>query len=191
MTRSTRTSARAGIPRALRTTTVAGALLVGLLPLAACAQATTERTTRTTRTETTRTTGATTGTAATATDTRTPGWREIARTLSLVALIDTVRVDRPTPAKTRVWFRFEYVVPLVIGGDSTIRYRASETHEEIDCARRRTRDLAMRLESVEGVAGGAPFQNAVEQPIDEHPLGAGMFVAACRALGQSVPDKAP
>ena len=159
--------------------------------LAACAQATTERSTRTTTTTTT-TTGTTRVTPGARTaDPRTPGWREIARTPSLVALIDTVRVDHPAPDKARVWFRFEYVVPLVIAGDSTIRYSASETHEEIDCARRRTRDLAMRLESVEGVAGGAPFPNPTEQPIDGHPLGSGMFVAACRALGTPMPEKAP
>ena len=157
-----------------------------LLPLAACAQATTERSTRTT----TRTTATTTTTAST-TDAPTPGWREIARTPSLVAFIDTARVDRPTPSATRVWFRFEYVVPLVIRGDSTIQYRASETHEEIDCAHRRTRDLAMRLESVEGVTGGAPFLDSTAQSVDGHPLGSGMFVAACRTLGQPMPDKAP
>ena len=185
MIRPTRSPARA------RPVTAAAAALLAtlLLPLPACAQATTERSTRTTTRTTTTTT--TTTTPATAVDTRTPGWREIARTPSLVALIDTVRVDRPTPTTARVWFRFEYVVPLVIKGDSTILYRASETHEEIDCARRRTRDLAMRLESVEGVTGGAPFPDAVEQPVDGHPLGSGMFVAACRALGQPMPEKAP
>lgn len=180
MTRPIRT-----LPRA-RLTIPAALLATLLLPLAACAQATTERSTRTT----TRTTTTTT-VSASATDTRTPGWREIARTPSLVAFIDTVRVDRPTPSAMRVWFRFEYVVPLVIRGDSTIQYRASETHEEIDCAHRRTRDLAMRLESVEGVTGGAPFPDSTAQSVDGHPLGSGMFVAACRTLGQPMPDKAP
>lgn len=180
MTRPIRT-----LPRA-RLTIPAALLATLLLPLAACAQATTERSTRTT----TRTTTTTT-VSPSATDTRTPGWREIARTPSLVAFIDTARVDRPTPSAMRVWFRFEYVVPLVIRGDSTIQYRASETHEEIDCAHRRTRDLAMRLESVEGVTGGAPFPDSTAQSVDGHPLGSGMFVAACRTLGQPMPDKAP
>jgi hypothetical protein len=172
MIRPIRTLARARLmaPAALLATLLATLLL----PLAACAQATTERSTRTTTRTTT-----------------TPGWREIARTPSLVAFIDTARVDRPTPSATRVWFRFEYVVPLVIRGDSTIQYRASETHEEIDCAHRRTRDLAMRLESVEGVTGGAPFLDSTAQSVDGHPLGSGMFVAACRTLGQPMPDKAP
>jgi len=188
MIRPIRTLARARLmaPAALLATLLATLLL----PLAACAQATTERSTRTT-TRTTTTTSTTASTTASTTDARTPGWREIARTPSLVAFIDTARVDRPTPSATRVWFRFEYVVPLVIRGDSTIQYRASETHEEIDCAHRRTRDLAMRLESVEGVTGGAPFPDSTAQSVDGHPLGSGMFVAACRTLGQPMPDKAP
>lgn len=117
-------------------------------------------------------------------------WAEIARTPALAAFIDTARIARPAAGLTRVWFRFEYAVPQTAGSDTTIRYRATEAQQDIECAQRRTRDVAMRLETTDGISAGAPFPpGGAWKSFDGHALGTGVFLVTCRALGEAVPGK--
>jgi hypothetical protein len=117
-------------------------------------------------------------------------WYEIARTPAIVAYLDTARVERPAAGVARIWFRFAYATPMTVGADTATAYAASEAREELDCANRRTKDLELRLETTTGIATGSPLPTPAWKPIDTHPLGSGVFLVACRALGTPIPSKA-
>ena len=116
-------------------------------------------------------------------------WFEIARTPEIVAYFDTARVERLPDDVARIWFRFVYATPMTIGTDTSTHFAASEIREELDCARRRTKDLEMRMETTSGVSTGTPVPSAQWQPIDSHVLNSGVFLVACRALGHPIPAR--
>lgn len=75
---------------------------------------------------------------------------------------------------------------MTVGTDSSVKYAASEAREELDCTNRGTRDLELRMQTTTGMATGSPFPNPQWKPIDDHPLGSGVFLIACRALGTPI-----
>jgi surface-adhesin protein E len=117
------------------------------------------------------------------------GWYEIARTPEIVAYLDTARIERPTSGTARIWFRFSYATPMTVGSDTTVNYRATEAREELDCHERRTKQLEIRMETVGGISTGSPSAESTWNSIDTHPLGVGVFLVACRALGTPIPAK--
>ena len=117
------------------------------------------------------------------------GWYEIARTPQIVAYLDTARVERPNPDIARIWFRFSYTTPMTIGSDTTVKYSATEAREELDCRGRRTKQLEIRMETVGGISSGSPSPASPWASIDTHPLGVGVFLVACRAVGTPIPAK--
>src|SRR4051812_12310544 len=110
-------------------------------------------------------------------------WFEIARTPEIVAALDTARLEPVADSGGRVWFCFEYTTPMVGGGDTTVRYRATEARLEVNCRARRARNLELHMETTSGVRTGTPVGREDWQPLDEHPLGSGVFYPACQALG--------
>jgi hypothetical protein len=115
-----------------------------------------------------------------------PAWYEIARTPDIVAYLDTARVDRISERARRVWFRFVYTLPMQIGDDTTARFKATEAREEIDCDLEQAKDLELRMETVSGLTTGAPTPDLNWKTFEEHPLGSGVFLVACRATGAMV-----
>lgn len=117
---------------------------------------------------------------------RRPGWYEIARAPKIVAYLDTARLDRYGDGRARVWFRFQYMPPITLGGDTTTKYEAVETRQDLDCPNRRTRGLELRMQATGGVAVGVPAPDTVAQSIDTHPLNSGVFLVACRTIGHPI-----
>lgn len=111
-----------------------------------------------------------------------PGWYEIARTPQIIAYLDTARLDRYGDGRARVWFRFQYMPPITLGSDTTTRYEAMETRQDLDCPNRRTRGLELRMQAAGGIAVGVPAPDTVWQSIDTHPLNSGVFLVACRTV---------
>ncbi len=109
-------------------------------------------------------------------------WHEVARTPDVIVYLDTGRVETPSRATRRVWFRSQYFVRLALGTDSA-RFTASEVREEVDCGERRARDLEARLETPEGETVAAPVPDAEWRTFEEHTLPAWLFDIACRATG--------
>lgn len=114
------------------------------------------------------------------------GWSEIVSTPGLVAYLDTSRVNRQGDGSAQVWFRFVYKPPTTFGSDTSVRYTASEMHEQLDCAHRRTKDLALELETTGGARSTTPTKNPRWTSIDSHALGAPLFVVACDKLGSPI-----
>jgi hypothetical protein len=116
-------------------------------------------------------------------------WYEIARTPGIVAYFDTARVERLGNGHARIWFRFQYLQPFVPGRDTSVRFEASETRQDLDCNARRTRGLELRMEAAGGVAVGVPTPDTAWSSIDTHPLNSGVFLVACRAIGHPIPPR--
>lgn len=114
------------------------------------------------------------------------GWSEIVSTPGLVAYLDTSRVNRQADGSAQIWFRFVYKPPATFGSDTSVRYAASEMHEQLDCAHRRTKDLALELETTGGARSTTPTKNPRWTSIDSHALGAPLFVVACDKLGSPI-----
>jgi hypothetical protein len=113
-------------------------------------------------------------------------WFEIARTPDIVAYLDTARIEHVTETVSRVWLRFVYTTPMQIGSDTTGPLKASEVRDEIDCQEQQAKDLEMRVETVAGIVSRTPTSEAIWRPFNEHPLGSGVFLVACRASGSMV-----
>ena len=96
-------------------------------------------------------------------------------------------MQRESDGASQIWFRFVYPTPMTVGKDTSVNYAASELHEQLDCANRRTKDLALDLESMTGARSTTPAQDPQWKSIDEHPLGVAVFVVACRTLGRPIP----
>jgi hypothetical protein len=109
-------------------------------------------------------------------------WFEIARTPDIVALLDTSRIERLGEGHAKVWYRFVYTHPIRLGSDTT-QYAAAEAREELDCLTRRTRDVAVRMETVAGVSAASPTPDVGWIAFDKHPLNSGVFFVGCRAIG--------
>jgi len=118
---------------------------------------------------------------------REPGWYEIARTPGIVAYLDTARVDRLADGRARIWFRFHYLVPYVASNDPSVKYEAAETRQDLDCVRRRTRGLELRMQAAGGIAVAVPTPDTAWSSMDTHPLNSGVFLVACRAIGHPIP----
>lgn len=116
-------------------------------------------------------------------------WLEIARTPGVIGYLDTTRVQRDSGGSALIWFRFVYTTPMTVGADTSVKYAASEMHERLDCVKRRAKDLALELERTNGADSTAPFQDPQWTSIDTHPLGAAVFVVACRTLGTPIPAR--
>ena len=114
------------------------------------------------------------------------GWSEIVSTPGLVAYLDTSRVNRQNDGSAQIWFRFVYKPPATFGSDTSVRYTASEMQEQLDCAHRRTKDLALELETTGGARSTTPTKNPRWTSIDSHALGAPLFVVACDKLGSPI-----
>jgi hypothetical protein len=118
---------------------------------------------------------------------REPGWYEIAHTPGIVAYLDTARIDRLGDGHARIWFRFRYLVPYVASNDTSVKYEAAETRQELDCIQRRTRGLELRMQAAGGIAAAVPTPDAGWSSIDTHPLNSGVFLVACRTIGHPIP----
>ncbi|HWG52218.1 MAG TPA: surface-adhesin E family protein [Gemmatimonadaceae bacterium] len=114
------------------------------------------------------------------------GWAEIVSTPGLVVYLDTSRVNRQGDGSAQIWFRFVYTPPATFGSDTSMRYAASEMHEQLDCAHRRTKDLALELETTGGTRSTTPTRDPRWISIDSHALGAPLFVVACDKLGSPI-----
>ena len=114
-------------------------------------------------------------------------WLEIARTSGVVGYLDTTRVQHDSGGSALIWFRFVYTTPMTVGADTSVQYAASEMHEQLDCAKHRTKDLVLKLERTTGADTTTSFKDPQWTSIDTHPLGAAVFVVACRTLGTPIP----
>jgi hypothetical protein len=116
-------------------------------------------------------------------------WYEFLRTPTIVAYLDTARIERVQPAAVRIWFRFAYAEPMTIGADTTEKFAMTEAREELDCAGRRTKDLEFRMKSLSGAWVGVPMPEPKWTALDVHPFNSGIFLVACRALGTPIPAR--
>ena len=119
-------------------------------------------------------------------ESQTPGWYEIARAPGIVAYLDTARVERLAEGRARIWFRFQYLQPYMPGPDTSVRFEAAETRQDLDCNARRTRGLELRMQASGGVAAAVPTPDTAWVSIDTHPLNSAVFLVACRALGHPI-----
>jgi len=118
------------------------------------------------------------------------GWYEIARAPGIEAYLDTARIEREGNGRARVWFRFHYLQPYVPSTDTSTKFEAAETRQDLDCATRRTRGLELRMQAVGGqVAVGRPVPDTAWSSIDTHPLNSGVFLVACRVIGHPIPPR--
>ena len=119
-----------------------------------------------------------------------PGWYEIARAPGIEAYLDTARIEREGEGRALVWFRFHYLQPYVSSHDTSTKFEAAETRQDLDCNTRRTRGLELRMQAVGGnVAVGLPAPDTGWSSIDTHPLNSGVFLVACRVLGHPIPPR--
>jgi hypothetical protein len=117
-------------------------------------------------------------------------WTPIARTAAVTASIDTTRMERTAAGAARLWYRFAFATPLVLGDDAASRFAATEMRMEVDCRGQRARTLTLRMESTEGVQADVATTDSAWKAFAAHPMGAGIFVPACAALGTPVPAAA-
>jgi hypothetical protein len=114
-------------------------------------------------------------------------WTPIARTAAVTASIDTTRMERTTDGAARLWYRFAFATPLALGDAAASRFEATEMRMEVDCRGQRVRTLTLRMESTEGVQADVPASDSAWRTFAAHPMGAGIFVPACAALGVPLP----
>lgn len=119
-----------------------------------------------------------------------PEWYEIARTPDITAYVDTGRIERVDAEVSRVWLRFVFTEPTLVGSDSTAPLRATEAKAAIDCCGERAMNLEMAIETVSGMRSAAPTPEATWMAFKDHPLGDGVFLVACRAAGTVVQREA-
>lgn len=111
------------------------------------------------------------------------GWFEIARTQFIAAYLDTSRVERLPGDVRRVWFRFVFTEPMSFAPDTAARYRAFESRQEMDCQQQRTRDLELKLETVDSVTAASTTPDGAWKPFADHPWNSPVFLVACRSTG--------
>ena len=116
-------------------------------------------------------------------------WTPIARTVAITASLDTTRIERAAGGASRLWYRFAYATPLVLGDDAASRFAATEMRMEVDCRGQRARTLTLRMETTEGVQADVPASDSAWKRFSVHPMGAAIFAPACTALG--LPSAAP
>lgn len=110
-----------------------------------------------------------------------PGWQVVARTDTVRTSIDTTRLTR-TERGTRVWISITSTQGEASEGAPRQRQRF-DTHQEIDCANRQARALAIRIADSTGRLVVTPVADSVWLPFATGRLAPEFLEAACQGLG--------